>query len=174
MTLYTACRSAHRSLFARLVGGGLSSQRNSRSTICFQRASTRGGESPVRSILESIQRVAIKISGRERPARFPPAPSARPSAADFHPATTSAWGVAFRVLHLPALARASSQFPVSVLNAEPTAAVASRESSPASGFPPVACLVSAVRSAISPACSSVMARRMSVIMSSMERAFPGC
>ena len=29
MTLYTACRSAHRSLFTRLVGGGLSSQRNS-------------------------------------------------------------------------------------------------------------------------------------------------
>src|SRR4249920_756778 len=38
----------------------------------------------------SIQHVAIKISDHERPARFPPAPSARPSAADFRPATTSA------------------------------------------------------------------------------------
>ena len=39
----------------------------------------------------------------------------------------------------------------SVLNAEPTTAVASRESSPASGFLPVACFVSAVDRTISPA-----------------------
>ena len=54
MTLYTACRSAHRSLFTRLVGGGLSFSAKQRFRICFQRASTRGGElaeSPVRSIL---------------------------------------------------------------------------------------------------------------------------
>src|ERR1700722_2375720 len=113
MTLYTACRSAHRSLFARLVGGGLSTQRNSGLQYAFNEL-LRAAESRPRaqSDRSSINPTCgNKISGRERPARFPPAPSAPPSAADFHPATTSAWGVTFRVLHLPASARASSQFP---------------------------------------------------------------